>query len=144
MDSTRFQPASDQLYHRVQRFYSERLRRLDAGDAEGWAESFTEDGVFETNARPDPSRGRSAIENETKRAAARLGADGVERRHWIGMMAVNDEGAPHLGVEAYCLVVETARGGVPRLAYSLTLRSRVVIDGDLLRVSHEAVSRDDL
>ncbi|ONF74388.1 nuclear transport factor 2 family protein [Amycolatopsis keratiniphila] len=144
MSTEDFRPASDQHYHLVQRFYSDRLHKLDAGDAEGWAQSFAEDGVFETNARPEPSFGRKAIETETKNAAGRLKENKIQRRHWIGMMTVAGEGDPHLSVEAYCIVVETAKGEAPVLAYSLTLRARLACTGDALMVEHETISRDDL
>ncbi|WP_234425673.1 nuclear transport factor 2 family protein, partial [Streptomyces kebangsaanensis] len=54
-------PASLEIQAEVQDFYARQMRLLDEGRAEEWAETFTEDGVFEQNVKPEPWRGRAEI-----------------------------------------------------------------------------------
>src|ERR1700742_441498 len=76
------------LYMDIQHFYGRQMRHLDSGHVEEWAATFTENGVFAANAHPEPQRGRAAIEEGARNAAAQLRADGVQRRHWLGMLEV--------------------------------------------------------
>lgn len=137
-------PVSDtDRYVRVQQFYARQMQLLDSGDAEGWALTFTEDGVFSANAHPEPVRGREAIAAGARRAAAELAAQGVVRRHWLGMLDVTDAGDA-LRVRSYALVVSTPRGGDPAPRFSTTCEDELVeADGGWL-VRTRQVRRDDL
>ena len=53
--------AAGELYNQIQLFYAEQMQLLDAGRAEEWARTFTDDGVFATNTGSEPVRGRAAI-----------------------------------------------------------------------------------
>ena len=60
--STSATPATGSaLQAEVQQFYARQMHLLDSGEADAWAETFTEDGVFAANAHPEPARGRETI-----------------------------------------------------------------------------------
>ncbi|ANY10839.1 nuclear transport factor 2 family protein [Pseudonocardia sp. HH130630-07] len=132
------------LRARVEDFYVRRLKRLDDGDAAGWAATFTEDGMFSTNARPDPSHGRTAIRDEVCAAHAALVERGAHRRHWLGMLSVERDGN-RIRTGFYALVYEIVHGGPTTLMATTTGESLLHEDGaGRLSVHAEWIRRDDL
>lgn len=138
-----FMTEAQQLYSTVQDFYIRRLKSLDAGDAAAWAATFVEDGIFSTNARPEPSRGRDAIRGEVRAAHTALVGRGAHRRHWLGMLTVTPDGE-QIRTEFYAIVYEIVYGGPTTLMATTTGESVLVDDGAGLLVRHEWIRRDDL
>ena len=99
------------LYQRVQQFYAVQMRLLDEGRAEEWAATFTEDGEFGQDRRPEPRRGRAEIGGRLRKAADALADRGVVRRHWLGMLAVDPQQDGTVRTRYYALVIETPKGG---------------------------------
>jgi len=62
----------------IQQVYSRYYQTIDAGDSEGWADTFTPDGVFNTN-----TRGRDALIESNRRG-------GTKRplRHWHSNLTI--------------------------------------------------------
>src|SRR5262245_64819497 len=79
------------LYQEIQHFYARQMRFLDNGMATEWAQTFTEDGVFLANAHPEPQSGRVQIEAAARKTSMQLAEQGVQRRHWLGMLEVSEE-----------------------------------------------------
>jgi hypothetical protein len=65
---------SAQDYFEIQQLYARYNIAIDSGDAEGWAATFTADGVFNT------SVGHDALVNFVKTWREKLG--GATRKHW--------------------------------------------------------------
>jgi acyl carrier protein len=128
----------------VAQFYARQMQLLDDGAAELWAQTFTEDGVFATNAGPEPAVTRAAIATAARSTVDSLAAQGLIRRHWLGMLALDIESPEIVRARSYALIFETARGGQATLRLSTTCEDVLVqVDGDW-QVRHRLVCRDDL
>jgi 3-phenylpropionate/cinnamic acid dioxygenase small subunit len=132
------------LYQEIQHFYGRQMRFLDSGAVDEWAGTFTEDGVFTANAHPEPQRGRAAILAGARQAAAKLAAEGVQRRHWLGMLQVDpqDDGTVH--ARTYALITSTPLGGQAAVQLSCTCDDVLVREDGRLQVRLRQVHRDDL
>ena len=99
------------MYEEVAGFYARQMRRLDEGDAEGWAATFTEDAVCHISTRPEPMRGRAELTAGARTATAASAAAGQQRRHTTGMFEIEERPGGALRVRAYTVVYATdARG----------------------------------
>ncbi|MEV4510287.1 nuclear transport factor 2 family protein [Dactylosporangium sp. NPDC049525] len=130
------------LYQRVQQFYAVQMRLLDEGRAEEWAATFTEDGEFGQDRRPEPRRGRAEIGGRLRTAADALAARGVLRRHWLGMLAVDPQPDGTVLTRYYALVIETPQGGPSALHLSTAVDDVLVPDGDAFLVRRRYVVHD--
>ena len=76
---------------------------IDSGDADGWAATFTEDGIFEApHARP---QGREELRQYVlKRDPARR-----SWRHWINNLIIEGDG-DHATLTCYLNLINTAAG----------------------------------
>lgn len=136
--------AGQGVYEQVQRFYARQMRCLDEGKVTEWAATFTADGVFAANAHPEPFRGREAIEAGARKAAEQLAGDGIQRRHWLGMLEVADQPDGTLVARSYALIISTPAGGQAGVHLSTTCDDVLVREGDELLVRSRQVRRDDL
>lgn len=132
-------------YPAIQNFYSRQMQLLDDGKVDEWAGTFTADGTFGANAHPAPFTGRTAIADGARKAHAALVERGVQRRHWLGMLAAEPRAEGGYHVRSYAQILETPRGGATTVVMSTTCDDVLVrgADGGWL-VQARAVSRDDL
>ncbi|WP_261719655.1 nuclear transport factor 2 family protein [Streptomyces sp. FZ201] len=126
------------LFQQIQQFYARQMRLLDNGAVEEWAATFTEDGVFDQNVA-EPLTGRTTIAVAAQKRVDQLVAEGVTRRHWLGMLEVEPEdehGVVHTRYYAFSLATE--RGGSPRITASTYAEDTLVRheDGWLVRYRH--------
>ncbi|MFD8492869.1 nuclear transport factor 2 family protein [Amycolatopsis sp. NPDC059657] len=133
-----------ELYFEVQQFYAQQMHLLDDGKAEEWAETFTEDGVFAANAHPEPAAGRSVIAAAARKATDDYAANGVQRRHWLGMVSVERRTEDEVFAQCYALVIETPRGGQAAIRVSTRCDDTLVNRDGRWLVQHRQVTRDDL
>jgi ketosteroid isomerase-like protein len=133
------------LHAEIQQFYARQMHLLDDGEAEAWAETFTEDGVFAANAYPEPARGRATIREAAAKASAQLAERGVQVRHWLGMLEVRPREDGSVQALTYALIINTPAGGSPAVHLSTTCEDVLVrgADGEW-QVSERKVCRDDL
>jgi SnoaL-like domain len=132
------------LYSRIHEFYAEQMQLLDSGATDKWAATFTEDGVFAANGRPDTARGRAAIATGARAAAGHLAQAELQHRHWLGMLTVHPEPDGTVRTQCYALVIEIPRGGSASIRFSTVCRDLLVPDGESWLVRDRYVSRDDL
>ncbi|NGO73930.1 nuclear transport factor 2 family protein [Streptomyces boncukensis] len=132
------------LHQEVLRFYARQMRSLDEGNVAEWAATFTEDGEFSANAHPRPQRGREAIRQGAAEAAAKLAEQGVQRRHWLGMVEVSAGPDGTLTARSYAQVIATPQGGKAELELSCSCEDELVREGGELLVRRRRVHRDDL
>lgn len=126
----------------VEQFYARHMQLLDAGEAEAWARTFTEDGVFHLPGRPQPARGRAALAEGARRAHAERLDSGETHRHWHGMLDIAPQDDGTVRVRCYALVFATPRGGEPRLHRSCVCEDVLVPSGAEWQVEHRRVTRD--
>ncbi|MER8048063.1 nuclear transport factor 2 family protein [Streptomyces sp. NPDC094032] len=131
----------------VQRFHARQMQLLDSGEAEAWAATFTEDGLFAPPSLPEPVRGRAALAEGVRSAHAALAAEGETRRHLL-TTAVVEEPAPEdadgaVRVRSYVQVVATRKGEAPRLLLMCVCEDVLVSEGGAWLVRERYVTRDD-
>ena len=136
--------SSELLHAQIQSFYAQQMQLLDASRTTEWAETFTEDGVFATNVRPEAATGRQVIATAAAAARADLAAAGLMHRHWLGMLTVYPQQDGTVLAQSYALVIETPRGGSPSLKHSTRCDDVLVPDGNSWLVKRRLVSRDDI
>jgi hypothetical protein len=134
----------DALYHQIQQFYAKQMQLLDEGLVAEWSASFTEDGVFATNAHPEPARGRTAIREGAQNTVKELAEKGRVRRHWLGMLALDPRADGSVFVRSYAQVLETSSGGPTMLRMSTVCQDVLLHDGQQWLVRDRQVWRDDL
>lgn len=134
---------SDALHTEVLRFYARQMRFLDDGDAEAWALTFTEDGVFAPPSLPEPIRGRATLAAGVAHAKAEMAQTGEVHRHIVTMVDPESRPDGTVEVHSYVQVIATPRGGSPRLHMMTVCHDTLVRDGGELRVRERRVSRDD-
>ena len=137
------------LYQQVQAFYARQMRLMDDGEVEAWLDTFTEDAVIANNANPAPARGRELMRKVAHKIVAAARDAGVTHRHWLGMLTVDqpepDRPDPdRLVTRFYALVVETPKGGTPRIWRSTNGSDVLLRHGAGWRVSERHVLHDDI
>jgi hypothetical protein len=136
--------SDDGRYLQIQQFYSRQMRLLDAGAVAEWAQTFTEDGVFDAAGLPEPVAGRATIAASAGQASARLAEAGRQHRHWIGMLTVESGTDGGVTATSYALVIEVPRGGEARLHRSTVCVDELVPAPHGWLVRHRRVTRDDM
>ena len=127
-------------YHKVVQFYSRQMRLLDRGKADEWARTFTEDGVFEEIGGSAPVRGRAAIGQS---ALAHIKRDtGLARRHWLGMIDIEEWHADRIETRCYALVIVTAKGQRPEIRASIECADSLLPGDDGFLVLRRQVKSD--
>ncbi|GAA4097986.1 MULTISPECIES: nuclear transport factor 2 family protein [Streptomyces] len=135
--------APAEVYAEVQHFYARQMRHLDSGEAEVWAGTFTADGSFAPPSLPEPVRGRPALTEGARKAAAGLAAAGETHRHWVGMLTVTPADDGSLTAESQVSIIAVPRGGPARLHLVCTCRDVLVREAGELLVRERVVTRDD-
>ncbi|MEV0175652.1 nuclear transport factor 2 family protein [Streptomyces sp. NPDC050803] len=134
---------SGEVHGRISQFYARQMRMLDDGAVEEWADTFTEDAVFEEPSLPEPLKGRAVLVEAARRRVGALAAQGRVRRHWLGMLDVF-EGA-EIGVlhtRYYALALSTGGDGVPSFHSSTVAEDVLEAHGDAWLVRHRSVRND--
>ncbi len=131
----------------VERFYARQSRLIDEGDAEGWAATFTADGVFDSPSYPQPARGTDELVAFARGFHDSCVASATRMRHVVTTVdPVGDDGPlgdAEITVHAYLQIVATPQGQDSTLVRLTSLTDRLVRhDGGWL-VAHRQVRRDD-
>jgi bifunctional aromatase (cyclase/dehydratase) len=106
------------LFQQIQQFYARQMRLLDHGAVEEWADTFTEDGVFDQNVA-GPLTGRATIAVAAQKRVDQIVAEGITRRHWLGMLEVDPQDEQGLvRTRYYAFSMATECGGRPQITAS--------------------------
>ncbi|MFE6848431.1 nuclear transport factor 2 family protein [Streptomyces sp. NPDC057686] len=132
------------LYAEVQQFYAHQMQLLDLGESQLWAETFTEDAVFDVPTLPQPVRGRAGLVAATSRSAAQLAEAGQRHRHFMGMFDVCERPDGAVDVRSYAIVYASQIGGESRVHRVCVCEDVLVRAEGALRVATRRVTRDDL
>ncbi|MEU3090296.1 nuclear transport factor 2 family protein [Streptomyces massasporeus] len=132
------------LYTEVVRFYARQAHLLDSGEAERWADTFTEDGQFVQNARPEPWIGRDQIRERMRAGLDRILGEGLQRRHWLGMVDLVSYDDETVTTRYYAAIYSTVKDGAPQLYLSTAVDDVLVRTPQGLKVRHRLVSHDNV
>ncbi|MFE2931959.1 nuclear transport factor 2 family protein [Streptomyces sp. NPDC059278] len=139
--TTEAMPTIDaQLQASVQQFYATHMQLLDDGRIEEWASRFTPEGTFTVGGVPATARGREEIVAGATRTVEQLTAQGITRRHWLGMSAIRPQ-ADEVRVRSYALVFQVTAGGAA-LRSSTTCEDVLVPDGASWMIKERVVRQD--
>ncbi|GAA2946466.1 nuclear transport factor 2 family protein [Kitasatospora cinereorecta] len=133
------QQVTGDLYAEVQTFYAQQMRRVDALDIEGFADTFTDDGEV-VHAGGQRQSGREEMIAGMRANLPRYRDIAV--RHWFGHLIIEPDAADEdtLRVSYYTLVTQTDREGKVAFQPTFTVDDVLVRrDGRLLtrsRVIH--------
>ncbi|MFE2876884.1 nuclear transport factor 2 family protein [Streptomyces roseus] len=132
------------LYAEVQQFYSRQMQLFDSFEAEPWAQTFTEDAVFDVPTLPAPVVGRAALASNVRRNAEVQASGGEQLRHWLGMLDARPQPDGTVNTRSYALVYLTPRGGEPKVHRVCVMEDVLVPAPGGWQVAHRLVTRDDL
>ncbi|NEC53776.1 nuclear transport factor 2 family protein [Actinospica acidiphila] len=135
------QQVSGDVYAEVQSFYARQMRRVDALDVEGFAATFTADGVV-VHADGHRQAGREEMVAGMRARLPRY--EDVAVRHWFGHLLVEVDGADEdtVRVSYYTLVSEVDREGRVSFQPTFTVEDVLVrVEGRLLTRSR-VIRRD--
>jgi len=133
------QQVTGDLYAEVQTFYAQQMRRVDALDIEGFADTFTDDGEV-VHAGGNRQSGRTEMVAGMRANPPRYRDIAV--RHWFGHLIIEPDAMDGntLRVSYYTLVTQTDRDGKVAFQPTFTVDDVLVrVDGRLLtrsRVIH--------
>ncbi|MFD2622724.1 nuclear transport factor 2 family protein [Streptomyces chumphonensis] len=135
---------SAQVYADVQQFYARQMNLIEGSDADpdAWAETFTEDAVFEASSQERPETGRAAIRASVRAGVAHIAAQGLDFRHWFGMLDVRPQSDGSLRTRYYALAMATPAGGALGVRGSSLCHDHLVPAGGGWRVRHRSVRAD--
>jgi len=134
---------ADLVTVQVMRFYARQSRLIDSGDAAGWAQTFTPDGVFASPSYPEPATGTRQLIAFGKRFAAGNASGTVSRHVLTNVDVLPGADDDKLVVHAYLQIVATPRGEFSRLLRLTTITDQLVRLDGAWRVAHRQVLRDD-
>lgn len=138
------QPTSavGELYHAVLHFYARQMQLLDDGAIDEWADTYTEDATFGSNAMPTPLAGREAIQRGA-REHDNLRQAGTRRRHLLSNLSIVPEENGTVSATSYVSIVETHQG-TTALRFSTVLKDELVHEDGQWLVRTRRIKRDDL
>jgi hypothetical protein len=126
-------PVSVEVHIEVQTFYARQMRLLDALDVQGYAQTFTEDGVTDHAHRDEKVEGRAALIAGATKALPRY--EGVAVRHWNDHYLIDEIDADTLRVTYCSLVTRTDLDG------NVTFEPTFSIEDVLVRVDGQLYTR---
>ncbi|MGW1075591.1 nuclear transport factor 2 family protein [Streptomyces sp. NPDC002537] len=132
-----------ELYTQVQQFYARQMGLLDDGRPDDWAETFTEDAVFQEASRlNEPLRGRDAIRESSRARKKRLDDDKLDFRHWLGMLDVRPQPDGSLRTRSYALAMRIPQGGALDIFASVVCHDHLVSVDGTWQVCHRDLHHD--
>jgi 3-phenylpropionate/cinnamic acid dioxygenase small subunit len=141
--ATAFARNTDEQFVSVQRFLCRQMQLLDGGHAQAWAATFAEDGTFAQDPSPEPRRGRAVLAERMRLHADELAAQGLTRRHWLGMLAVQPGDGDTVLARYYALVIDTPKRGQSALHLSTVCEDVLTPDGDSWLVASRFIHYDN-
>ncbi len=131
---------SVEVHIEVQTFYAQQMRLLDALDIEGYAQTFTEDGVTDHAHRGEKVEGRAALIAGANAALPRY--RGVAVRHWNDHYLIEEAGENTLNVTYCSLVTRTDAEGKVTFEPTFYIEDVLVRTDGQLRTKSRTVHRD--
>ena len=105
--------------------YARQAQAIDTGDAEGWAATFADDGVFDSPSYPLPAAGQAELARFARDVAADAATHGHALQHWVSAVALEALHDGDLAGRAYLSLVAVAPGEPPRPLRNVWLSDRL-------------------
>jgi actinorhodin biosynthesis protein ActVIA len=123
-----------EVYTQVQHFYARQMQALDEGRFQEYADTFTEQGLFQHSPDVAPARGRAAIVDALTDFDQRFKDAPVQRRHWFSQIRLDPQEDGSFRSTAYGFVVATRPGvRLPEVAPSCLIHDVLELaDGEIL------------
>ncbi|MFP3991511.1 nuclear transport factor 2 family protein [Streptomyces sp. E11-3] len=136
-----YKQVTGDLYAEVQTFYAWQMRRVDALDIEGFAETFTEDGEV-VHAGGQRQRGRAEMLAGMRASLPRY--QDIAVRHWFGHLLIEpDPDDPDtLHTSYYTLVTQTDREGNVSFQPTFTVNDVLIRQDGRLVTRSRVISKD--
>lgn len=119
-------------YMEIEQLYATYNWAIDSGDADAWADTFVEDGVFNN------FEGREALKGFIARWVSDMG--GATRKHWNSNLKITGDGKTAQG-QVYLLLVETGTAP-PSIIASASYTDELVKTKDGWKFSKRATKSD--
>ena len=124
-------------YIEIQQLYAKYAHSIDLGDAAGWADTFTPDGVFGDPSSDSATRGRESL---IAFAEQFHGGNGGTARHWNSQVLIEPTSAGADGA-CYLLLIETGTQPVGVTVAGI-YRDKIVKTAAGWRFSNRVVTAD--
>lgn len=119
-------------YMEIEQLYAQYNWAIDTGDAEAYANTFTEDGVFNN------FTGHDALKGFIKRWVENMG--GASRKHWNTNLKISGDGETANG-QVYLMLLDTS-AQPPAIVATATYTDTLVKTEDGWRFSNRATQSD--
>ena len=106
--------------------YSRQSWAIDSGDAEAWADTFTEDGTFSSPSYPEAATGREQLIRYGRGVTADAEARGHHLQHWVSGLSLTGATQDEVTGRAYLSLVAVVPGEPPRALRNVWLTDRLV------------------
>lgn len=117
--------------------YARQSQAVDSGDGDGWAGTFTEDGVFTSPTYSLTARGRAELKEFAETSNASALARGEQFRHVISSIAMRPAGEDRIDATTYLMITATGDAGA-RVDRTLVMFDELRrVDGEWLFSSRE-------
>ena len=124
-------------YIEIQQLYAKYAHTIDLGDAEGWADTFTPDGMFGDPSSDSATRGRQSLVAFAANAYVRNSGTG---RHWNSQVLITPTSA---GADGSCYLLLLDTGAQPvGIRVAGIYRDKIVKTADGWRFSNRVASAD--
>lgn len=131
---------STDVYVEVLNFYARQMRLLDALDIDGYAGTFTKDGVTDHAHRGEKVEGRAALIAGARQALPRYA--GVAVRHWNDHYLIDEVDQGTLKVTYCSLVTRTDADGKVAFEPTFSIEDVLVREEGKLRAKSRTIHRD--
>jgi hypothetical protein len=126
----------------IQDVYASYCQTVDRGDAEGWADTFTEDGKRRYDDNPGaPGRADRTFTGRAELVALQSGPRPLRVRHWHGLPVLTDRG-DYLESVVYGMVVDISQDPPAILAHFTYTDELVKLSNGSWRMRSRSSARD--
>jgi actinorhodin biosynthesis protein ActVIA len=135
-------PTRQDLYLEVLQHYARQMRLLDDRQLAAYADTFTDDAVFDHGAGGEPARTRAGILALLEEFHRQFESDPQQRRHHFSMVDVEPQADGTLHTTCYALVLLIRPGEQAEVRSSCVVRDVLVRDETGLRNRSRLVTID--
>jgi hypothetical protein len=122
--------------------YARQAHLIDEGDATGWADTFRDDGTFESPTYGVKVSGHAALREFAATSHTQAAARGEQLRHYHEQFVIESDNETHATVYSYLLILSTTVNGT-RIDRSVTLTDELDKQDGTWLVASRRVVRDD-
>lgn len=110
----------------IHQLYARQSQAIDLGDATGWADTFTEDGTFESPTYGPTVSGRVELAAFAQQFAETAALEGRIYRHWTNAIVLDGDGEDRVIASGYLAIVTIGRQEAPRFDRHVEISDRLV------------------